>query len=630
MPGLFFVLLLGTATASELPALRQSYVEAESLIDSRRFADYRALRSGLDNYPLAIYLDYLDLQARLIAVDGEQARDFLDNAAETPLANRFKGQYLRSAGRLRRWDHVLTVSPEPPKSVDLQCYFFRAHNMEGDRRLAWQGAESLWLHGKSRPKACDPLFSEWIQAGNMTDGLSWQRQLLAFDARRSGLMRYAADKGSRALRPWSDRLMSAYERPDRIQRLDLPVGDPKSRDVYVKALKRLARQDAGKALSIWLKEHRRYPFSRDQVLEALDGIASRAVSQDPSDTAPWLDEYLATRGDAGLLERRLRRAIAQSDWKALETLVAYLPEATYREPIWQFWEGYAARENGNPVRARAVWSGIAGEREYYGFLAAELTGQPYQLNHRPLPPPADPAELAALERLQSVQRTGELMYHQRGEWARSEWMQLLPQRPRGEQLRLAQYATLRGWHRFAIDATVEAEAWDALELRFPRAFEPTFVEMGQQYAIPETELMAIARRESSFFPEAVSGAGARGLMQLLPSTAQRFSSLKRNDLSQQLFDVKTNVALGSAYYRQLLDRYSNNRVLTLAAYNAGPQRVRRWRTDSGLSAPQWVETIPFRETRDYVKSVLAYNVVYRAMNNAPASLFNRNELEDRY
>ena len=128
----------------------------------------------------------------------------------------------------------------------------------------------------------------------------------------------------------------------------------------------------------------------------------------------------------------------------------------------------------------------------------------------------------------------------------------------------------------------------------------------------------------------MSGAGARGLMQLLPSTARLVSSYKRPDLSQQLFDVSTNVALGGAFYRQLLDRYQNNRVLTLAAYNAGPMRVKRWRSDSGMAAPQWIESIPYRETREYVKSVLAYNVVYRAMNNVPASLFNRNELEEQY
>lgn len=627
MSGLIVVLLIGTVAPAELPALRQDYLEAESLIKSRDFTEYNQLRSELDDYPLAIYLDYQDLEARLIAVDGDQARDFIDSADDSPLALRFKGHYLRSQGRLRRWSNYLTVSPEPPVSVDLQCYFYRAHNMAGDRQIAWDGARDLWLYGKSRPKACDPLFAEWIKAGNMSDEISWQRQLLAFDAYRRGLITYAAEKASKAQRPWSDKLIAAYHRPDRVEKLDLPVADSRSRDIYVKALKRLARREAGAALSIWRRQASRYPFSDAQVTEVLDAIAWRALSQDPADTAPWLDAYLAARGDGRLLEKRLRNAIAGADWIALDRLVKYLPGDKYREPVWQFWEGYAARENGDEMRAQLIWADLARERQYYGFLAAELTGRPYQLNHQPVPPLRNPSEL---ERIAALKRTDELMHLDRGQWARSEWMQLLPRVSREEKLRLAQYATHRGWHRFAIDAATEAEAWDALELRFPRAYEPTFVEIGQQYSIPETELMAIARRESSFFPYALSGAGARGLMQLLPSTARRVASRKQRDLSQQLFDVEANVALGGAFYRQLLDRYNNNRVLTLAAYNAGPSRVKRWRTDEGLSAPRWVETIPYTETREYVKSVLAYNLVYRAMNNAPASLFNRGELEERY
>jgi soluble lytic murein transglycosylase len=627
MQGLLLVLLLGTVAPAELPVLRQGYLDAESLIQSRQFTNYRQVRPGLQDYPLAIYLDYQDLEARLIAVDGEQARNFIAAAQDTPLALRFKGHYLRSQGKLRRWENVLQVSPEPPNSVDLQCYYYRAHNMQGDKDTAWDGARQLWTYGKSRPKACDPLFKEWIAAGNMSDEVSWQRQLLAFDAYRRGLMTYAAGKGSAALRPWSDTLLAAYHRPDRVQKLDLPVGDSRSSDIYVVALKRLARRDAGKALDIWLKENKRYSFSNEQVLEVLDAIAARALAQDPASTEHWLDDYLATRGNSELLEKRLRKAIAESDWDALDRLVGQLPADTYAEPVWQFWEGYAALELGDAQRSRTIWLKVASHREYYGFLAAELTNQPYQLNHQPPPPLRNPDEL---EQIAALQRTGELMYHDRGNWARSEWMQLLPGLSREEQVRMAQYAVHRGWHRFAIDAATAAEAWDALELRFPRAYEPTFIEIGQQYSIPESELMAIARRESSFFPDAISGAGARGLMQLMPATARRMAPYRRSDPSQQLFDVKTNVAIGGAYYRQLLDRYSNNRVLTLTAYNAGPMRVKRWRSDNGMTAPQWVESIPFRETREYVKSVLAYNVVYRAMNKAPASLFNRIELEEQY
>jgi len=624
-------LSVGAAQAAEpLESLRKDFVKAESMVDARRFTQLRQLRPALDDYPLSIYLDYAILDSQLSIVNGKQAAEFIENVAETPLALRFKDRYLRSHGKLRRWENVLAASPDRPNDIELQCYYFRAQNQLGDRELAWQGARELWLHGKSRPKACDPLFNEWLKAGQLDDETSWQRQRLAFDAHRRSLMTYAAGKASPALADWSDKLLAVYKRPDRVQKLDLPVAEEKSRHIYEHALKRLARRDAGHALKIWQRVAAKYPFSDTEARAIKDAIAWRALFQQPEQLQPWLDDYLLARGDSKRLEKRLRLAIVESDWAALQRLLPGLPAERRQANVWRFWAGYAAQELGDSQRANALWAEVAGEREYYGFLAAELAGLPYQLNHEPVSADTD---LAALITQPGMARIEELMHFERVREAASEWAYLLKPLNAQQQTALGRMAADRQWHRFAIDAATAAEAWDALELRFPRAFESTFVAIGQQYSVPETELMAIARRESAFFPGAVSGAGARGLMQLLPSTARLVDpALRGKNLSQHLFDVNTNVELGGAYYRQLLDDHNNNRLLTLAAYNAGPHRVRRWLSTEGegLSAPQWVESIPFKETRNYVQAVLAYNVVYRQMSRVPASLFNADELAQRY
>ena len=90
--------------------------------------------------------------------------------------------------------------------------------------------------------------------------------------------------------------------------------------------------------------------------------------------------------------------------------------------------------------------------------------------------------------------------------------------------------------------------------------------------------------------------------------------------------------LGSAYYRQLLDRFDGNRVFALTAYNAGPHRVDRWRKSSAgtLSVAQWIETIPYKETRNYVKAVLSYNVVFQYLLGQPHKLLTPRELTDSY
>ena len=201
------------------------------------------------------------------------------------------------------------------------------------------------------------------------------------------------------------------------------------------------------------------------------------------------------------------------------------------------------------------------------------------------------------------------------------------------QQQLAVLAADQGWHRMAIDAAARAEAWDALDLRFPMPYQETFAHFGAVQRVPYTELMAIARRESAFFPEARSPVGARGLMQIMPATGKQVASqLGRKHSSSALYDVEHNVLLGSAYYRQLLDRFDGNRIFALAAYNAGPHRVDRWRKKSGGTVPLevWVETIPFQETRNYVQAVLSYNVVFQYLQGDSRSMLTAAERQASY
>jgi len=198
---------------------------------------------------------------------------------------------------------------------------------------------------------------------------------------------------------------------------------------------------------------------------------------------------------------------------------------------------------------------------------------------------------------------------------------------------LAQLAAEQGWHRMAIDAANRAKAWNALDLRFPTPYEETFKHHGSVQRVPSTELMAIARRESAFFPQARSPVGARGLMQIMPATGKQVAaSLGRRHSGSDLYEVEHNVLLGSAYYRQLLDRFDGNRVFALTAYNAGPHRVDRWRHEPGEGVPVevWIETIPYRETRNYVQAVLSYNVVFQYLMGDSNSLLTSLERQAQY
>ena len=605
-----------------LSAERRQYEAAMRAVDKGRWTEYEQLRPALDQYPLAIYLDYFQLTRQSRDVRPADALRFISRSADSPLPNRFSNLYLRQAGREQRWQDFLQVRPDEPEGIELKCYYFRARLAAGDSDIAWDGARRLWDAGESRPNACDPLFAAWLKSGQLTDEVVWSRQLKAFDARQRSLLAYVAKQASPQLAPWADKLLAVYLQPEKIRQQTLPASSPYSADIASHGLVLLARYNPEKALQYWRDYQAELDFSAEQVRLVESAIALQGLFARTQDLSPWLHGALDRLDDDKLVEIRLRWALAEQDWETLAQTLPLLSDSGRQAEVWRYWQAVLAEREGDTQRAEALFTALGGERSYHGFLAADRVGRAYSFNHQT--PVLDAATASALQQLPVVQRVGELNFHEDWNLAHSEWYYLLQaseDKTRNQQL--AQLASQRGWYRMAIDAASRAQAWDALELRFPTPYRSTFQHYGQARQVPSTELMAIARRESAFYPQAQSPVGARGLMQLMPATGQQVASaLGQRGGSAELFEVDHNVLLGSAYYRQLLDRFGGNRVFALTAYNAGPHRVDRWRHKRGEGVPVdvWIDTIPYKETREYVQAVLFYNVVFQYLMGDTRSL----------
>jgi peptidoglycan lytic transglycosylase len=618
--------------AAVLSTARQEYGDAMKAIDAGRWTEYEQLRPALDQYPLAIYLDYFQLSRQAYKVRPADARRFISLSEDSPLPNRFLAVYLRRAGKDGRWRDFLEVMPDEPNSIDLKCYYFRAQLAQGDPLAAWEGAERLWVYGKSRPKECDPLFAAWMKSGELSDEVVWARLLEAFEARQRSLMTYVAKKGSQALRPWSDKLLAVYRQPEKIRRQDLPATSPYSADIASHGLVYLARYNPARALAFWQQYQDELEFSAQQVRDVEYAISLHTLFAKNDSDLPWLHAAIDRLDEDKLVELRLRWALSEQDWDTLGQTLPLLSAEGSQDGAWRYWGAILTEQSGDADGARNQLALLAQERGYYSFLAADRLGLPYAFNQQPLTP--EVTDTADLQKLPAVLRVGELNFHQEHNLAHSEWSKVLRDSDdarRNEQL--ARLASSQGWHRMAIDAANAAKAWDALDLRFPMPYQSTFDQYASARGVPSTELMAIARRESAFYPQARSPVGARGLMQIMPATGKQVaSSLGRSARSLNLYEVEQNVLLGSAYYRQLLDRFGGNRVFALTAYNAGPSRVDRWRNKAGAGVPVdiWVETIPYRETRNYVQAVLAYNVVFQYMLGNTHSLLTPAERKAAY
>jgi len=481
--------------------------------------------------------------------------------------------------------------------------------------------------------ACDPLFKLWLAEGGLNDDLVWQRASLAYASREGSLLRYIASLGSSGLQPALAALRGSYRQPQRSVELASALGAPYKAELLTLGLERYSRYDPAKALG-QLQSLNDEALSEEQTERVVAAIAFRGLLERDEAVRGWVDEGLPRWGDDKLTELRLRWAIAEQDWSAIDRLFLALSDTAQEDATWRYWYARSLEARGLGEDAELLYATVAKERSYYGFLSADKLGLSYSYQDKfqgsddgsdddsgdesdnDINKETSGVRLFTRDSSlpswtqQTLWRVHELNALGENRLAEGEWTYALRRLNSDQQLAFARIAKAQGWHRLSIDAANAGRHWDALDLRFPLAFVEDFNQRASAQSLAVSELMAIARRESAFSPTARSPVGARGLMQLMPATGRSMARKVGVPVSAKSLDnVEYNITLGSAYYSQLLERFEGNRAVALAAYNAGPNRVKNWlRADLPLDA--WIETIPYRETRNYVKAVLAYSVVF--------------------
>ncbi len=612
-----------------LTSEQKLYLSAVEAARNQRSGEARALQRRLGGYPLALYIDYYDLMAAPSFSRLAEASRFISQHRESYLANRLERRYLLLLASESRWSSFLSFYPREPASPDLRCYYYLAKYATGERALAFKAAESLWLEGRPQPGDCNSLFSAWKQAGHLSDEKVWRRGVLAFEAGSDSLVRYLATQFSREdWREFGKRMLSLYESPAQLTRVLAPSKDQRTRALARLALQRLASQDAATALRLYPQAQQRYQLTEADLKVVKMALARRLMLDRESQHRGWLDQSLSEHADLPLLELRVRLAIWESDWASVRRWIYRMPKAgRERDDVqWTYWLARAEEESGRRQHARALYQQASFERSYYGFLAAQRAGKRLPLNQARLN-----AKLewpSASLRWPALARIRELLALRETDLARAEWLYLLEQVSTADKLQLGGLALQQGWHDLAVQASIAAKARNVLSLRFPTPWLSTFSEFAEARRLQSSLLYAVARQESALYPKAQSPVGASGLMQLMPQTASH--TAKRIGFAyqgtRQLTDPEVNVRLGSAYLQELMELYGGNRVLSIAAYNAGPGRVRKWRRESGGKPMDvWIESIPYRETRNYVQNVLVYNVIYQSRLRQPLDFLSLQE-----
>lgn len=396
-------------------------------------------------------------------------------------------------------------------------------------------------------------------------------------------------------------------------------------DAFPRYLKTLSEQIENPNFELYQQWAETWQLSEDEIKQWKIAFLNRFFDNENADFQKWRDEQIRQLQTDNLTERRLRMAIWQktdlSPW--LNSLTA---EGKAKQE-WRYWE--AKQDISKNIEKLTA---LSKDRGFYPMLAAAQLKQAYKVDF-PVAPSFTVAEQLPFEQVFAMIR--ELRELGRNGLAKQRWRILLDNTDFKTQLKLAEYAGNQQWFELVVDASIVAKAWDYLSLRLPNAYPEYFNAALQNLNISKTFAMAIARQESAWNPMAQSSANARGLMQLLPSTAKL--TAENNQLpyqgEQDLFKPLNNILLGTAHLNELNGKYPNNRILIAAAYNAGVNRVEKWlsRANGKLALDEFVASIPFYETRGYVQNVVTYDFYYQILQNKEnPQIFSQEELNRLY
>lgn len=623
------VLSIGSvAHAGDLTLQRQYYNQAKAALAKGNSAPYFQYKAMLADYPLEPYLAYDELTARLPSASDKEIEAFIAAHGDLPKINWLKLRWLRMLADRGDWPTFVRYYDSKLNFTELDCLYGQYQLTRPDLRAeGYANAERLWLSGKDRPAACDPLFARWAAEGQLTEHKRWQRAKLAAQARNYALARSMVD-GLPTLQVQGKRLIDVAQKPDLLGQPELfQPADEAMADAVGLGLRRLARQDPEKALGLLDTYAASMRFSAEEKVAIAKDIGLALARRYDSRALDLMTRYDPDLRDDTVSEWRLRLLLRLGRWQDAYELTRRLPASLAQTNRWKYWEARALElARPNDPQVPALYRNVAKERDFYGFLAADRAQVPYQLTNRPLP--LTQAQLNNVRNAPGIRRA--LEFYQRGEVVdgRREWYYVSRHFDRDQMVAQARLAYDMGWYFPAIRTISQAQYWDDLNIRFPMAHRDALLREARLRGLHASWVFAITRQESAFMDDARSPVGAMGLMQLMPATAKETARKFSIPLAtpQQALDPDKNIQLGAAYLSVVHGQFNGNRVLASAAYNAGAGRVRQWlRGANHLSFDVWVESIPFDETRQYVQNVLSYAVIYGAKLNTPQPIVDWHE-----
>ncbi len=650
---------------------RDAYRKTLQLLSKGDRARFRAEADKLKDYALYPDLIYREYSRYIGAITKSEVDGFIRDYGDSVLATRLRQQWIQILADRKDWKTYLQEYRPGQYSAKYDCYYYWAHYQVGSRDEAFAGARKLWLVGKSQDNACNPLFGVWTTSNKIDGPLAWERMALAMDAGQTQLATHLETYLPASQKPIAREWREVYRDPTRLKDLNrYRAWGNQAKPLVKTGLSRLVRKNANMALQLWPRYEQTFAFNPDEKSVILKELAF-VVGANYADNADyWLAQALQHETNASLAPLAVRNSLRKKDWTRVRALLALVEESPTDEAEWRYW---AARSTENvpalrnttkgPVRTQqrsldlvgqqqaflaalydrnefftllpdsivqarfgdthplTTYRSLADERHYYGFVSAERLGRP--LNLRAVTTQVSEEMLRYVAQRPGVQRARELYLLDEIYPSRLEWHHTINRMNEQERGAAAYLAYIWDWNNQAILAAARSSAYDNLDIRFPVIFKDIVMRNARQYDVDPDWVYAVIRQESAFLHNARSPVGAQGMMQIMPATGKLLARQMKipAPTPRDLATPETNIRMGVFYLSDLLKQFNGNMILATASYNAGPHRAKAWQPKYGaMEGDIWVDTIPFKETREYVKNILAYQAIYRHHLGIPVSL----------
>ena len=668
------------ATFLQLESLLKSAVKNNHVSNNAKL--FLGLIDSLKGYPLQTDAMAAYLDARVKTVNRDTPREEV-NALRTDIEQfiqQYASHFLR--GKLEQSIFTLFINAEDtqalakltPNNLETQIAVLTAkyqieaantnqtaENQSNDKNKSaiLSEYEQLWLNNAELPNDAQ-LWAAWYSQGGRSEEKIYQKAEMLFsknDAKGLEILAKELEKVDGAKENAQVNIdlalyLDLLKNPANLKTLaeSLPLMDGNTNKIihkfavvlgFARYLRTIPENMNEPTFTLYEQWAKNWQLNETELRDWKIAFISRFFDNESPNFAQWRDQELLKLNADNLIERRLRTAIWQKT-DLLAWLNALSDEAKQKQE-WRYWIAKTTAQ-ASDKDAKQHLEALSKERGFYPMLAAVKLGHSYKLEMPKIPQESNiqekyATELAEIAELRQLDRLGA---------AKQRWRSLLEKLPQEKQLALSQYANEQNWFELGVDGSIIAKAWDYIDLRLPNAYSQYFdialsnvnLSATEPQAIVDNRVtktfaMAIARQESAWNPMAQSSANARGLMQLLPSTAQKTAENQQLPYNGEsdLFKPLNNILLGAAHLNELNAKYPNNRILIASAYNAGANRVEKWlaRANGKLAMDEFIASIPFFETRGYVQNVLTYDFYYQNLQDKEKlQTFSKEEYDRLY